>query len=328
MTVASSIAVPQASGPSPSTGEANCELTVSQLLDAYMAAWRGRDHARAHTIGVWRARLGELPVRQLDADRIADELEALASVPARRYLGRDKATGAPRFKVLGHRKPATLNRLKSTLSAALTWGCRRLKALRGWRNPCRDVPAEREHNAIVRYLTDDERRRLLGAAAASAWPKLQLLVMLALTTGARRGELEALRWKDVDLERGRAYVGRSKNGQPRVLPLVAPVVALLRRQPQPSPEAFVFCSRFHPDRPASWQTAWRRALALSGVACRFHDLRHSAASYLAMNGASLIEIADVLGHKQLDTTRRYAHLSVEHKANLVQRVMTSIVSAN
>jgi site-specific recombinase XerD len=57
---------------------------------------------------------------------------------------------------------------------------------------------------------------------------------------------------------------------------------------------------------------------------RFHDLRHTTASYLAMSGASLIEIADVLGHKQISVTKRYAHLCIEHKEKLISRVFEGL----
>ena len=75
-----------------------------------------------------------------------------------------------------------------------------------------------------------------------------------------------------------------------------------------------------------WQRFFRVAVAAAGIEnFRFHDLRHSCASYLAMNGASLVEIADVLGHKTLAMVRRYAHHSTDHKVALVERVMGDIL---
>jgi integrase len=134
-----------------------------------------------------------------------------------------------------------------------------------------------------------------------------------------------LRWRDVDLEAATALVGRSKNGEPRVLPLTELVVAELRRHAgKHHPDALIF-ARYDPAKPAQFSTAWRRAVEAANIEnFRFHDLRHSCASYLAQSGASLLEIADVLGHKQLDVTRRYAHLTVESKRLLVQRVLGRI----
>ena len=169
---------------------------------------------------------------------------ALPSKPARRFLGRDRATGEPRWKELGLRKPASLNRLKSSLSALFAWAKDRRRRLlpTTWPNPCRDIPAERENNARVRFLSADERDRLLKAARVSASPKLYLLIVLAITTGVRRGDLVALRWRDVDLEAATAHVAHGKNGEPRVLPLTDPVLAELRRHGAPHRDALVFSS--------------------------------------------------------------------------------------
>jgi integrase len=302
-------------------------FTVRELADAYMASYRGRDRSRAYNLAQWCALIGDKIAVEVDADCVADHLERFRCEPARRYLGRKRDTGEPRWKELGHRKAATLNRLKSALSALFAWAKDRRRRLlpATWPNPCRDIPAEREDNARVRFLCTEERDRLLKATRVSAWPRLHLLVLMALVTGARRGELLALRWRDVDLDVATALVGRGKNGEPRVLPLTELVVAELRRQAgRPHPDALVF-ARYDPAKPAQFSTAWRRAMTLAQIEnFRFHDLRHSCASYLAQSGASLLEIADVLGHKQLDVTRRYAHLTVNTKRQLVQRVLGQI----
>jgi integrase len=78
-------------------------------------------------------------------------------------------------------------------------------------HPCRSVERKPENNEKTRFLSDDERTRLLAACKASPWPRLYGLILLALTTGARKGELLGLTWTDIDLERRLAHVGRSKN---------------------------------------------------------------------------------------------------------------------
>jgi integrase len=150
-------------------------------------------------------------------------------------------------------------------------------------------------------------------------------VLLAITTGARRSELLGLTWGDVDMERAIAYVRETKNGQPRALPLVAPVLAELRRFAVARAEACVFPSRGHPTRPRHFGSSWAQALTRARIRqFRFHDLRHTCASYLAQNGASLLEIADVMGHRQLAMVKRYAHLTTDTKARLVNRVLGGI----
>lgn len=197
----------------------------------------------------------------------------------------------------------------------------------GWvmRNPVDDVEKPPQSNVRVRYLSQDELSRLLVACRNSRYPHLYLIVTLALSTGMRKEEILSLTWKQVDLDRERLILEHTKNGQ-RSVPLKGRALELirehlLRRRPdsdflfpgeKPSPKKpcrSVLESARHFDITAPW-TAARKAAKITDF--RFHDLRHTTASYLAMNGASLIEIAGVLGHKQLQTVHRYAHLSDDH----------------
>jgi integrase len=150
------------------------------------------------------------------------------------------------------------------------------------------------------------------------------LVLLAITTGARRGELLGLRWNDIDFERQTAYVETTKNGQPKVLPLTNDVVNELTRFRQQD-SSLIFNSEVKSDKAFCFNKQWKKALNKAEVDnFRFHDLRHTTASYLAMSGASLLEIADVLGHKQIQMTKRYAHLCIDHKQRLINSVMSDL----
>jgi integrase len=147
---------------------------------------------------------------------------------------------------------------------------------------------------------------------------------MAITTGARRGELLGLRWNDIDLERQTAYVQTTKNGQPKVLPLTDRVTKELTRFRQQD-ASLIFNSEVNPSKAFCFNKQWKKALAIAEVDnFRFHDLRHTTASYLAMSGASLLEIADVLGHKQISVTQRYAHLCIDHKEKLINSVMKDL----
>jgi integrase len=89
--------------------------------------------------------------------------------------------------------------------------------------------------------------------------------------------------------------------------------------------SLIFNSEIKPHKAFCFNKQWNKTLALAEVDnFRFHDLRHTTASYLAMSGASLLEIADVLGHKQISVTKRYAHLCIDHKEKLISRVMRDI----
>lgn len=296
-------------------------LPLAELIDLYMAHYAGRDSTRVQRLTWWRGQVGAIALQDLSDDHVHAALEALASQASRFYAG-DDADGRAVFKAKKKPlAPATVNRYAASLAAVLTWAINRRIAPKGYVHPCRSIERRPEHNEKTRFLSDDERQRLLQACQASTWPRLYVLVLMALTTGARKGELLGLRWRDVDLDRAEASIATTKNGDPRVLPLVPAVVDQLRRfkagesvlvfaSPRDSARAFTFEPRF--------AQALREAKIRNFV---FHDLRHSCASMLARNGATLLEIADLLGHRQLQMTKRYSHLATSHKAALVNRVL-------
>jgi integrase len=216
---------------------------------------------------------------------------------------------------------ATINRYKAAISVVFSYACREYDLPD---NPVRHIRSLPENNARIRFLSDDERSRLFKAVRQSSWDKLYLLVLLAITTGARKGELVNLRWCDVDLERQTAYVATTKNGQPKVLPLTDSVVVELSKFVQ-SGNSLIFNSEIATDSPFCFYKQWKKALLSADIEnFRFHDLRHTTASYLAQNGASLLEIADVLGHRQISMTARYSHLCVDHKQRLINKVLGGI----
>lgn len=299
--------------------------TLRQLVDAYMAAYAGRDRSRIPQLERWCALLGDRPFAEITDDDVFHGMEVLRREPARVYLGKDDQGARVEKAKPGRRSEATCNRYWAALSAVFTWAIKKRRAPRSWENPCRKVERAPEPAGVVRFLADDELERLLASCKASSWARLYALVLMAITTGARRGELLSLTWADLDLERALAHVRSSKNGQPRTLPLVPEVVEELRRFATAMPEACVFPSRGQLTRPRSFESSWLAALDRARVRrFRFHDLRHTCASYLAQNGASLLEIMDVLGHRHPAMSRRYSHLTVDSKVKLVNRVLGGI----
>lgn len=299
-------------------------LTLSELLDQYFAQFTGRDTEKVHRLVAWRERLGDREFSTITDDEVFAALEEIAAQPARIWCGLD-ADRKPIFRAKGKRTPATVNRYHAALSALFTWAIKKRRAPKGWTNPCHKIERQREAPGVVRFLSDEERARLLAACRASRWPQLYLLVLMGITTGARRGELLGLRWGEIDFERSVARVGITKNGEPKTLPLVPAVLEELHRFRKATPSALVFASRRSPGSAFQFEESWRAALKGARVrAFRFHDLRHTCASYLAQNGASLLEIADVMGHRQLAMVKRYAHLTIKSKAALVNRVLGEI----
>jgi integrase len=305
------------------------DLTVGTLIDRYMAVYDGRDTTRTQRLTTWRALIGDLLLDQLDSDVIYACRAELATQPALSFKGQDFA-GNKVFKPRNtHRTKtaATLNRYVQAIAAVFTWSIEQRLTPRGWVHPCRGIRRLAEADGRVRFLDDDERRRLLDACQTSKYPRMHALVLTAMMTGARHGELLSLRWEDVDLTQGLAYLGRTKNGDRRTLVLLPQVVEALQPFASSDAKRYVFGSvRSGYQQPASIDTAWREALARAKVVdFRFHDLRHCCASYLAQAGTPLNVIAEVLGHRKLDMSRRYAHLTTQTKAQAMRQALAHLV---
>lgn len=312
----------QRSSSAPAPGNRDGSILVSDLIDRFMAGYAGRDDSLPQRLRWWQGKLGARRLADVQDDDIFHAVEELAAQRGRVYAGLD-ADGKGVFRSKGKPfAPATLNRYTAAIGAVFSWSIKQRIAPRGWDSPCRRLGTRAENNEVVRFLSDDERKRLFDACKASKWKPMFALVLLAIVSGARKGELKALRWRDVDLEAGTASIERSKNGDRKTLVLTPNLVAELRKF-HGAPGALVFASKRRPDQAFAWESgAWPLALRAAQVKrCRFHDLRHSCASYLAQSGATLLEIADVLGHRNLNVTRRYSHLATGHKAKLINRVL-------
>ncbi len=218
------------------------------------------------------------------------------------------------------RSPATIVRYMASLSVVLT------TCFKEWEwveeNPIYKVNKPKEPRGRIRFLEDDERLRLLQACKNSSNPHLHPIVVLAISSGMRRGEILNLTWKDVDLEKGRIILHQTKNGDRRLVPVAGLALTLLKKvfkNRDPSIK-LVFPSSI-PSKPIDFRFVWEQALRESGIEdFKFHDLRHCCASYLAMSGASLAEIAEVLGHRTLNMVKKYAHLSAAHTSGVVTRM--------
>ena len=287
--------------------------TVAEMIDRYCAEVLEPRHGgdvrkRSAQLVWWKAKMGPYTLAQVTPAMIAELRERL-----RRGAG---LSGKPA-------SPATQVRYLASLSHVFS------VAVREWEwldtSPCSRVRRPAEPRGRVRYLDDDERRSLLAACQRSADPRLYLLVVLALSTGARQGELMGLRWRDIDLNAGAAVLHHTKNGERRRLPFAGLALELLRQHGRVRrfDRDHLFLGRDDSIRfpRQAWIQACRDAEL---VDFRFHDLRHSAASYLAMNGATLAEIAEILGHRTLQMVKRYSHLSPQHTGAVVARMNEAI----
>ena len=286
--------------------------TLADLIDRYtrdvLPGKKDRKNQAAQ-YAWWRAELGALSLADITPAVLVAARDKLKATITRQ--------GKPRSN-------PSVNRYIAALSHALTVASKEWEWLDG--NPLSKVAKLKEPRGRVRFLSDDERGRLLDACKASVHPDLYCAVVLALSTGARQMEIMALTWKQVDLARGVAILEDTKNGERRALPLAGLALGLLRERSKVRriDTDLLFPGR-NPSRPIELRKPWLQALETAGVEdFRWHDLRHSAASYLAMGGASLAEIAEVLGHKTLQMVKRYAHLSDSHTAAVVAKMNARI----
>lgn len=303
-------------------------LTVRELIERYMAQYSGNDGSRSQRLAAWLDMIGDFELSQVDADLIHAGRSELATKPPIVFVGLDHQ-GRQIFKVKGRARQktgATLNRYTQAIAAVFTWGMEQRLTPKGFVHPCRGIKRLQETDGRVRYLSADERTRLFEACRESKYPRLYAMTLTAMKTGARRGELLSLTWKDVDLDAGLAYLGKTKNGDRRTLVLLPDVIESLKPFKSSDASRYVFGSvRTKYQTPAQIDSAWRDAVTRAQVRnFKFHDLRHCCASYMAQAGVPLNVVAEVLGHRKLDMTRRYAHLTTQTKANAMAMALGGI----
>jgi integrase len=214
----------------------------------------------------------------------------------------------------------TVNRYMKMLSAMLRVAVEDL----GWLDvhPMAQIRKPPPPPGVVRFLSPEERRALLAACQASPHPSLYAIVLLALSTGGRKNEIRTLRWDAVDFALQQVRFLKTKTGVSRAVPLVGEALQVLRAlwQQRAGLVPWVFPAG-QGAKPVLIETAWRTARYESGVRTfRFHDLRHTYASYLAMSGASLQEIATLLGHAKIQMTLRYIHLMPSYTKRVVEKM--------
>src|SRR5437870_10776595 len=213
-------------------------------------------------------------------------------------------------------RPSTINRfmsrLKRLFSLAVEWELLE-------ESPMQGIKFLRENNARTRYLSLEECQRLIASCMA---PHIRAMVSVALHSGMRLGEILNLRWYDLDFSSGFILVRDSKNGESRHVPMDATLFALFRAYPHRLGTDLVFSS------PAGGhivdvRTGFLNSCKRAGlIDLHFHDLRHTFASQFVMSGGDLYILKEILGHKSITMTQRYAHLSPTYKIKAIDRMNT------
>ncbi|HJS88960.1 MAG TPA: site-specific integrase [Steroidobacteraceae bacterium] len=303
------------------------DALAKDYTETVLAEFDKKERAtRTRQLKWWAEQFAGLALAEITADRISQARDRLSAETFTRGKPRkDKKTGEVIAPKAHKRSGGTVNRYIACLSHALSFAVKERRLLE--RNPVSDISRKKEPRGRTRFLTDEERAALLEACAKSEWPPLQTLVLLAITTGARKGELIRLKWSDIDLKNGRALVRETKNDEQRTLPLAGKALEALRalKLQNSARSEWVFAQPSGLPGPYEhFDAHWYAALEAAAISdFHFHDLRHTTASMLAAQGASLLEIADVLGHKTLAMVKRYSHLVVDHKAKVIEKMVAA-----
>lgn len=249
----------------------------------------------------WTHALGEMFLRQIEAGDIS------------RHVAKRAA------KVSG----ATINRELAFLSRVFN-----AAVVDGYvdANPVKLITRTKEAGRL-RYLTEKEEKELRKFLRPDFWD----LVQFAIHTGMRQSEQFKLKWVNVDLAAGFLFVPVSKHGGSRRVPLNDTSRAILQRQPSRMKGEFVFTETLE-GRPRNAKNFTRRTFANALLKAkiddfRWHDLRHTCGSRLAMAGADIRLIQEMLGHKTLEQTRKYAHLSPSHMSQTAKLLDVKKVTA-
>lgn len=217
--------------------------------------------------------------------------------------------------------PATYNRYRALASATLSLAIRNGKAAD---NPVRGVRHRIENNARVGFLSEEEEKRLFAYLQAN-FPEREPEVLVALHSGMRRSEQYltsecpegGLKWGNVDFRNGLLTIPRSKHGGIRHLPMNSVLRSTLAGLRKSAASDHVFPGEI----PSRWFTAACKEVEIKNFT--WHSLRHTFASRLVMAGVDLRTVQELMGHRTITTTMRYAHLAPAHQAEAVERLVVS-----
>ncbi|MGD9637942.1 MAG: tyrosine-type recombinase/integrase [Alphaproteobacteria bacterium] len=283
---------------------------VSDLIERYIKEVLANKPKRAKDavpkLNWWKQQIGIYTLADLTTSLISQTRQKLIETPTEKGSKRSNST---------------VNRYTTALTTVLNVAVNEWEWLEN--NPMLKLKKLKEPRGRVRYLSEEEKEALLNACKESSSSHLYHVVFLALSTGARFGEIINLTWEQIDFNRKVITLYETKNGEIRLLPLVGSAYDLMLEYSKIRriDTNLVFPSPRNPKQPNNITTSWKTAVEKAGIEdFRFHDLRHSTASYLAMNGATLAEIAEVLGHKTLAMVKRYSHLSEAHTAGVLERM--------
>lgn len=221
-------------------------------------------------------------------------------------------------------KPGSINRvvilLRYMYNLAIKW-----EVVGVTKNPTAGIPLLKENNQVERFLSSLEAKALLRSIKHSRNPMLQYIIPMLILTGARKREVLDAKWEDLDMDRSLWRIPNTKAGKARVVPLSDTAMQLLVKLREKKRSDFIFANPNTLKPYSSFYYSWHTARRDAGLEdLRVHDLRHSFASFLVNAGRSLYEVQTLLGHTQIKTTQRYAHLSTTSLRNASNEISNAV----
>jgi integrase len=274
------------------------------------------ERAKANKV-TWRDDVIRLkPMRDVFGNRAA---ESITPQDIERWFSAATTPRTRNGKPSGVRwKPATINRYKALISMVYRQGIKNRKICT---NPAKEIERRTENNSRDRYLLEPEELALRRATSESCPEHLQE-IEIALHTGMRRSEQYQCDWSWVDVDRRVLTVPRSKHGEKRRVYLnddaVAALIVLWRFS---EGRGRIFAHLYTSAKTIGAREWFAMVLRKAGIAnFHWHDLRHTFASLLVMAGVDIRTVQELMGHKTIQVTMRYAHLAPEHQLEAVQRL--------
>lgn len=299
----------------------NKEKTLSELIDLYIQDAVISHHKAAddtiYQLSYFRDKIGKYALNYITPELLLAERKKLPTEKSKRG------------KILN---PATVNRYFSTLSGAFRYACKNMRWIN--ENPCLNLLKLKAKPKVRRILHQDEEIRLLAACRESKSPYLYCIVLMALTTAARKSEILNLNWDDIHFDIRIAHIKDSKNGRSRNIGLVGSVINELKkiydkRDPRKN---LVFASKTAFGK-IDIKKSWNKALQIAEIeGFVFHGLRHHYCSVGAKDGASGLQLRSQMGHTTASMTDHYTHLDAESTRfigeNIEKRLLKGVAHAN
>jgi integrase len=277
-----------------------------ELVAEYLADNPKNADKKKKQLAYWSSKFGNKKMHELTTPMISQETKKLSR----------STTSAGKIYA-----PATVVRYLAALSHCFNWGIEQ-----GWLtfNPAEKVSRPPENNKRDRWLRPEELQRVLVQASTSRNPQLHNIILFAVLTGMRLGEIKNARWSDINNDTLR--VPETKNGDVHLIHITPQLRKLFASQKDwanshSGRSQYIFPSvSKHTDQLldapiGDFSHVWKQALMQANIDnFRFHDLRHTAATYLVLSGASGKITASTMGHKSLSASDRYQHVSAPYQA--------------